>query len=383
LKNIDLIAYKIEAYDSDDFIQDISSKGLSYLIMIFDPHHGYHIISNVGEIQEEKTKLVAGALTKKYHWIFYALLYPITFLIDYYIVSKKINQLVDRYNPTNAFVDNTFVALHFSRLRKKSKIKNLVYGSHDWFDVEKVSFSLSSFLKYCFSYLFLVFDYQACRNSDIVLNHTEIVGKKRLNHWGKNIIKNKEYFYKPNLTPILSKNFDQKKSNNKIIFLGWATSSSGLKLTLDSIKGSNYELNIIGKPSEAVKSIKNENNISNFKHLGFLDRSKFSEAFDQCIAGINIITSEDVHTVHTVPSKVIDYLRHGVPVICTKNIGPFSEIISEYNLGLIIEPNNHAIIKAINEINANKTFFSENIKIFFNEYPFSNLFEYFEYSQKK
>ena len=93
--------------------------------MIFDPHHGYHIISNVGEIQEEKTKLVAGALTKKYHWIFYALLYPITFLIDYYIVSKKINQLVDRYNPTNAFVDNTFVALHFSRLRKKSKIKNL------------------------------------------------------------------------------------------------------------------------------------------------------------------------------------------------------------------------------------------------------------------
>ncbi len=381
MKVIDLIAYKIEAYDSDDFIKDLSSNGVSYLVLLFNPVSGYSIVSNVVENQKGKRKLLSGIVAKKNNWVFRTI-FPLTFIIDYILVSRKISLLVRMYNPKNAFVDNTFIALHFARLRRKSKINNLIYASHDWFDGGKKSLSFSNFLKHCFSYLFLIFDYYVCGSSDVVLNHTKLVQENRESYWGRSIIRKLEYLYKPHLTPITSQQaLSECENKNKIIFLGTATDSSGLELTLNAINGTDYELDIVGQLNKVVKNLIESNNINNFKYLGFCDRSIFNEIFSQSIVGINLITSGDVHTVHTIPSKVVDYLRHGVPVICTKNIGPFAEVIVEYNIGIIIDPDKDEILKALYCIKSNNNIFVENIKTFFEEYPFSNLIGYLELSK--
>ena len=385
MKGIDLIAYKIEAYDSDDFIKDLSSNGVSYLVLLFNPVSGYYVVSNVVENQKGRTKLLTGIIAKNNNWVFRTILpliFPLTFLIDYILVSRKISLLVRKYKPINAFVDNTFIALHFARLRRKSKINNLIYASHDWFDGGKKSISFSNFLEHCFSYLFLIFDYYVCGSSDVVLNHTKIVQENRERYWGRSIIRKLEYLYKPHLTPITSQQALSECANkNKIIFLGTVTDSSGLELALNAINGTDYELNIVGQLNKVVKNLIESDSINNFKYLGFCDRSIFYEIFSQSIVGINLITSSDVHTVHTIPSKVIDYLRHGVPVICTKNIGPFAEVIVEYNIGIIINPDKNEIIKAFDCIRSNNKYYAENIKTFFKEYPFSNLLDYLKLNQ--
>lgn len=381
MKDIDLIAYKIEAYDSDDFIKDLSRNGVSYLVILFNPGSGYSIVSNVIENQKGKTKLLTPMVEVNFVWIIYVILFPLTFLIDYILVSFKISLLVRKYKPHNAFVDNTFVAFHFARLRKKTKIKNLIYGSHDWFDIRTKSLNFSNFLSHCFAYLFLSFDYYVCGSSDVVLNHTELVQENRDRFWKRNIVSGMEYLYRPHLTPIVgNKSFSQSLSKNKIIFLGRATKFSGLGLTLNAINGTDYEINIVGHPEKDIvnKLLELDNMKKNFKHLGFCDRSYFYEICFQSIAGIALITSDEVHTVYTIPSKVVDYLRCGIPVICTKNIGPFSDVIMKYNIGLVIEPNKDEIVKAFDCARSKEKYFADNIKTFFKEYPFSNFLDFLE-----
>ena len=378
MKNIDLIAYKIEAYDSDDFLKTLSANNLTYIVFLFNPASGYRIVSNVVSTSKKRTILLTGGITRQFHWIIYAILYPVTFIVDYFVLAFKINKFIKKFSPRNGFVDNTFTAFHFAYLRKKSKIDNLVYASHDWFQIDKESFNISNFLKSCFSYLFLKFDYFVCQNADIVLNHTKIVKENRSNYWNKNIIKGKEYFYKPPLSPIFDRSQNKPKIKNKIVFLGWATKSSGLNEILNAINQSEYQLYAIGKENETIKHILGLSNFKNFNHLGFLERSKFDNIFNESIAGINLITSKNVHTVHTIPSKIIDYLRYGVPIICTNNIGPFAEVILKYKLGVIISPTKHEIIEAIENISLNQEDYSKNIRFFFKDFPFSNLLKYFK-----
>ena len=382
MKNIDLIAFKINAYDSDDFIKDLSSNGVSYIVLLFNPVSGYSIISNVVKNQKKPTKILTGIsgerLSSKLHSIFF----PITFFIDYLRITRKISQLVRRYSPENAFVDNTYFAFFFARLRKKSKINNLVYASHDWLGGENDSFKITNLFKYRLSSLFLICDYYACRNSDIVFNHTKILQQKRNNYWDDSFCK-KEIYYRPHLTPLYNASdvleFDISK--NKIIFLGTATIDSGLELTLNAIKNDDYELNLIGMLNKTVKDMIKLDQNRKIKHLGYCSRSDFHKIFNSSIAGINLITSNKVHTVYTVPSKVMDYLRYGVPVVATKNIGIFAETIEEYGIGIVINPNKEEIISAFNQIKLNYKFYAKNIKRFFEEYPFSNIVDYLKLNQ--
>ena len=377
MKSIDLIAYKIEAYDSDDFIKDLSNSNITYVIFLYNPLSGYSIVSNVFKSDKKKTMLPT-ALIHKFNWITYVILFPIAFIIDFIMVSIKVNQIVKKYSPENAFVDNTYIAIHFAKLRKKAKIQNFIYASHDWLGDNEKNLSFSNFFKYCFSKFFIKCDSYACKRADIVLHHTENVKNKRTSYWKENIIKGEEFLYKPNFSP-LSSILDKSESSinsNALIFLGRVTNFSGLDLVLNSIAETKYKLNVVGATNTLLSSLIKANDKADFEYLGYLDRDKIYEIVSRSVIGLNLITSNNSHTIHTIPSKVIDYLRCGIPVVVTKDIGSFSDVVTEYNIGIVISANNEEIIKAFNQIRTNHNLYRDNIAKFFTEYPFSNILDY-------
>ena len=377
MKDIDLIAFKLECYDSDDFIKDLSNSGITYVIFLYNPLSGYLIISNVFKSDKKKIRLPTGII-HEFNWMVYVALFPIAIIIDLIFVSIKVNQIVKKYKPKNAFVDNTFFAVLFARLRKNAKIQNFIYASHDWLGDNAKKLNFSNFFKYFFAKLFIKCDSFSCKSADIVLHHTQQVKNNRVSYWKENIIRGKEYLYKPHFSPFSSilNNSEPSISDNELIFLGRATEYSGLEFVLEAIAETNYKLNVIGTKNALIKTLARANNKSSFEYLGYLERDKIYEIVSHSVIGLNIITSNNSHTVHTVPSKVIDYLRCGIPTVVTKNIGPFYEVIQEYNIGLVIEPNKEEILKAFDQIRSNNKYYEDNIKTFFKNYSFSNPLDY-------
>ncbi len=131
---IDLIAYKIEAYDSDDFIEDLNEKKLKSIVVLFNPVKGYRVkgINITLETHQPPRIFLASFAGSKLKGAIYNLAFPALFFIDMVTICLILFRLIRRYRPQNGYTDNTYVAVFLAYLRKKNVIQNLVYAYQDW-----------------------------------------------------------------------------------------------------------------------------------------------------------------------------------------------------------------------------------------------------------
>jgi glycosyltransferase involved in cell wall biosynthesis len=148
-------------------------------------------------------------------------------------------------------------------------------------------------------------------------------------------------------TPIIESSVCEPKAHHgealSIIYVGFLTKIRGLDLLikavrrcLDSSEGSSQiQVNIIGEGSDKnnlerlVKDLNLENNV---KVHGWLSHESAREYMSS--ANVGCLTYRFCgHWNHTIPNKIFDYMRAGLPVLTT-NVKPISRIIESEECGL-------------------------------------------------
>jgi len=66
---------------------------------------------------------------------------------------------------------------------------------------------------------------------------------------------------------------------------------------------------------------------------------------------------------------LVHYLQYLLPVITTEGAGPFTSIIREEELGLVIEPTENAFMSAVNKVYEEFPRYRQNIVQYINSMP--------------
>jgi hypothetical protein len=224
-----------------------------------------------------------------------------------------------KYRPRVMIIENTYDAAMIGILRKIGFVKKMVYVCGDWL------------LNPLFPYL----DFLACQYADVVWDVSDRVKQERILFWKRDITK-KEFAY---MYYCDKKTVDTSKPRTKIVFLGQNRPDSGLDI------------------AQANKHFP-------VKILPFVKREDFAEHFSDCFCGINLITSQGSYTTRTIPSKVMEYLQHGLPAIVTKNCGLIAEIVERNGLGRVIDANTEAFHGAAWDLFHHQEYYQKKIAIF-------------------
>jgi glycosyltransferase involved in cell wall biosynthesis len=123
---------------------------------------------------------------------------------------------------------------------------------------------------------------------------------------------------------------NKNNNNEKIVFThaGSLQKKYGIDILLEAFKLFNnkrYELNICGSGDMDETIKKNAKNQLNIKFHGLLNRTELENIYERTDVLVNPRTNSNEFTKYSFPSKIIEYLFIGVPVISFKLAG-FSPI---------------------------------------------------------
>ena len=362
-KQIDILAYKIESFDSDYFRESLVSYSPNSILLIFNQKKIWFSYRPLNcKIRSRDFRFFRFSNPKLNYYI-----YPILFLIDHFRIFKLLLSICLRQRPKVLLVENTYVAAIIGIIRKCNIVKKMIYLPGDWLAGSK---NVGMWNNIGNNMVFPFFDYWACRFSDVTLDCTEYIAEARSNFWKRKISK-REIVYRPMLkTKVRSVNDNRKR----IVFVGNVREDSGLELVI-RILGTvrinlDISLKIIGAYNDKcafLYKVAQECRVEKYvEFLGFAERYKFEELFSDCFCGINILTSEYSHTTKTFPAKVLDYLQYLLPVIVTNNVGIIVKDIQSQELGLVINPNEAELAEALIEIYTNWKKYIESITRYIN-----------------
>ena len=375
MSKIDLLAYKIEAYDTDGFLNSLSN--IKYIVVKFNPVFGFSLISNLEIDQKVNGKFLATNPNIIRNKILYKILFFPLFILDLAKQLIIIYKLYLKFKPRNIYIDNTHVAIIFILIRAFNKKVNLIYASQDWLGDGLNESKFCSPLKYYFSKLFVICDKNAVLRSNIVLNHTLYLQEARIKYWNKKLIQN-EVIYKPNFhIPEFEVNIDNNRKS--ILFLGNCNESSSIENIIKAIKYTEYKLIIIGNINSYLKKM--EYKYKEIEITGRVERSEFKKYINRCFVGINLINRDNSHSKYAIQSKVIDYLKFGLPVLASGNLGITTSFINNYNFGLTIDDlNDLSIINSLDEIFKNN-YYRDNINKFSKIADYDKITDYMKWDE--
>jgi glycosyltransferase involved in cell wall biosynthesis len=366
-RKIAILAYKIESYDSDSFKEEILSYSKDCIIILFSVSSGKVWIDYMpADCYIKSPVLFLHKLSKNTRINYY--LYPISFVSDHFRIAKYIFNILLKYKVSIIFVENTYVAGIVSFFKQFKLFQKMLYAPGDWLANSKSRKGIWSYLGGMV--IFPIFDYFACKYSDITINSTELQKELRYKFWGRAIPK-VEIFLSPLLR--LKKISKEPVNKKKILFLGNIRSDSGLELIIEALANLREDLDVtlklVGPYNELheyivqmARSCHVENRV---EFIGTVGRSNFGEVFADCFCGVNLITTKDSYTAYTLPAKVFDYLQYGLPVITTENAGIISDVVLHKKLGFVIQPCVSDFMKAVKEIHEKHDIYQENISKYF------------------
>ncbi|PIU03195.1 hypothetical protein COT44_04870 [Candidatus Shapirobacteria bacterium CG08_land_8_20_14_0_20_39_18] len=353
------MAYKVDSFDNDVFIEDIVIYRPNSIILIFNKQ-------GIRVAYKPKNYDIKNEGLSSFHFsnpkIDY-FVYPLMFVANLLKVLGIFLYFCFKYRVNTIIVENTFAAAIVGILRKIGLVKKMLYIPGDWLAGNVVRMGIWSHLGN--NIIFPVFDYVACKFSDITLNCTLQIIEERNKFWGKSA-SNKDVLFVNRLK------IKQDMSNvlkNKIVFLGLLRDDSGVNFVVSSLpkirKSVPVSLKMIGNKSHQelfIKKLAISNGVEkNIEFMGFTEKEKFKEALKDCFCGLNLVTSKESHTSKTIPAKICDYLQYLIPVVVTKNIGPMAKIIEINKLGVVIDPTKENISRAILHVYKNQVQYRNNI----------------------
>ena len=104
-------------------------------------------------------------------------------------------------------------------------------------------------------------------------------------------------------------------------------------------------------------------------------RKRLPRKLPEAIRKRSGIFGKNVHTSYAIPSKVVDYLRFRMPVIVTKDMGSFTDVVIRYKLGRVID-REEELVDAIDSIKCSYNDYGTNIDEYFAQFPFDNFTDY-------
>jgi len=113
-------------------------------------------------------------------------------------------------------------------------------------------------------------------------------------------------------------------NNKKIIYCGSFQEIKGIKEIINIWKEAkllNWNLLLIGgrnlKEIDYVKKLVNKTNLKNITIKKWVDYKKLTHEIGESSIGLIYLTNEFYNRYLTAPSKLFDYMAHGLPVVCT------------------------------------------------------------------
>ena len=140
---------------------------------------------------------------------------------------------------------------------------------------------------------------------------------------------------------------DYRDDNKKrLVYVGGIQMGRGIQYVLDAMplllnKFNNIEFVVIGDgyAKKDLMKLAVKNRVEDYvAWLGFIENSKIYDYLARSDIGI-IPHSVTDHTNTTIPNKLFDYMKSGLPVIAS-NAAPMERIIAEANCGVTFESNN-------------------------------------------
>ncbi|PIY83038.1 MAG: hypothetical protein COX96_08040 [Candidatus Omnitrophica bacterium CG_4_10_14_0_2_um_filter_44_9] len=359
--NVDVLAYKVDSFDTAVFCQDIMSFSEQSIILGFNqkgvypinlPKNGHFNNLSVNFFSLNKKKLDY-------------LISPLIFLIDYARIGWLFLLLMARWRPKRVIVENTYVAAWASILRRLGLAKKMIYLPGDWLAGNAAKRGIWSYVGN--NIVFVWADYIACRNSDLTINYTEAMSKARKTFWKKEICRNEVIFQ--NRLMIKSAVLTPTKQARKIAFIGTVRHDSGLDWVMRLLPKLKEEfgisMKIIGLPAPELELLAAALKLTNvIEFTGFLDRDSFKDALSDCFCGINLITTQDSYTSKTLPAKIYDYMQYLLPVIVSPYVGPVADLIRRQRLGLVMDLNEKDFMVGVSELYRAQTEYRERIKTY-------------------
>lgn len=153
-------------------------------------------------------------------------------------------------------------------------------------------------------------------------------------------------------TKIINKNHQNLKDSKKIVlYSGSLLKVFGINMLLESfskLKNDNYELWICGPINESNKVVEFTLKDDRIKYLGFLNKYELDDIRKKSTLLINPRPNEGKYVKYSFPSKTMEYMKSGKPVLMFKLSGIPDEYF-EY-LYFFDENSHESICKKINEI---------------------------------
>ncbi len=382
MNEIDVVAYKVESFDSDCFKEDLIAYSSNSIILMFNKNRIW--VAYKPEYCKIKKNIMKFLLINKPK-VFYNL-YPLLFIIDHFRIFYFFLSICLKYRVKVVLIENTYVAAIVGVLGIFNLFQKMIYLPGDWLAGDKTKKGIRSYIGS--NIMFPFFDYLACRLSDITLNGTKSMADARYNYWGRSISKKELIFL--NRLEIKTKYTDLKNNRNKIVFIGNIREDSGLELIIKSLniirKSFNITLKIVGANNKyytSLNKLAEKYQVEQYiEFVGFVDRDNFEEVFSDCFCGINLLMTKNSYTSKTLPAKVFDYLQYLLPVIITENIGPAVEIVQSNKFGLVIEPSEDKFVEALINIYKDQELYRKNIvNYYINSLPTMNINDFFTANQ--
>jgi glycosyltransferase involved in cell wall biosynthesis len=271
-----------------------------------------------------------------------------------------------RYRPKICWTENTFLAMIFGLAQKLGLCKTAVYCVGDWL----VSKQEKNWVKYIGNnILWGAMDYIAASFNDIVIHTSKEIYLARNRHWGRDVVEDPVVQFPPPVS-INPSATDEKRFC--ICFLGQALASSGLELILPFLRELNQEYGIklkIAGPNTPFRGFIEKEigrlGLGDIVELyGFVGIEEIHTLLNNCFCGLNLIKSENSHSIYTIPGKLIQYLQVLTPTLISKHNGNFTQVIQENNLGVVIKPEPQYVVSAIKDMFENQKDFRKSIKCY-------------------
>ncbi len=377
-KEIDVLTYKVDSFDTDCFQEDIMSFSSRSIIFLFN-NNKIWMAYKPEDIVLKKEKMVFFKLRQlKINYY----IYPLIFFIDHFNIAVFFLRILIGYRVKTIVVENTYAAVIFGLFRKMGLCKKMVYLPGDW--LQGCNAKGGIWNKLGSNVVFPLFDYLACKFSDVTLNCTEFIQQSRRKFWGR-VITNKESVFQSRFK-IKAEPVEHDEDSKKILFMGTIRRDSGIELLIESLKDIRKEFDVslkifgtINPQYEYLRELAKEYNVDTYiEFMGFIERENFKKVMSDCFCGVNLLTSTNSYTTKTLPSKLFDYLQYLLPVIVTENMGPMCDVISEHKLGVVVKPREDNLVKAESNIFRNQVKYRKNIVRYLNSLPPITIGEYLD-----
>lgn len=381
-KRLDLLAFKMDSFDTNSFIRDALAYSKNSVLCFFNLERVFYLVHKPRHIKWAPSPI---KLPVDMNQQLYRFALPVFVLyVVFFVWMMRFGYLCVRFRPLVCWTDNSWVAMVFGIARKLGFCECSIFYSGDWVDSPKkniASYVLNNIL-------FRGADYVAATLNDMVMSITREISEARDRFWGRKVAKRVVVTFPP---PLM---FNKRGNNNtclKICFIGQVRGDSGLELLLPLLPRLNQKhgiiLKIVGPKTAHREEIERQIEtlgVSRFVELhGWVETEKMGAVAEDCFCGINLLTNKNSHSSYTTPGKLFHYLQNMLPLLITEGNGPFTEYVRSNGLGVVTEPVSDQIAGAIELLFTHQAGYRENIRSYAIAYPGKTLSNYIEIAKQR